>query len=238
MGVVEKVVQVLLFREKGNAARLGPALGAAAREVEALYNHGVRQTPFERVVVTAESMEPLADSIAGTWLSGAPGWPALWSGPPGSHASGYEARHVGEGVRRILGPRAEGAWLGIVMDERLTPPEGWRYVVWDDFEGGTVVSWVPTDPFYWGWGNAAANRIGVIKRRVRAACCSTTGEALGFRRCRNSSCFLYGGVNSVVHLDRMVCVGAEHGSRELSGLGFRRLEGDSEIEPLGPVGFE
>ena len=94
----------------------------------------------------------------------------------------------------------------------------WRYIIWDGSQNDGVVSVAPTDPKYWRQQDAA--RVATIKHRVRTACLSLAGEFLGFSRCENPSCLLYGNVDSVLALDLMSEFGLEHDVQGLTGFGF------------------
>jgi hypothetical protein len=108
--------------------------------------------------------------------------------------------------------------LVIITDCELVPPPHWRYIIWDDFRGGYVVSTAPTSPSY--WGETDPNEVAIIKRRVRAATVSAAGTALGLRRCDNGECFLYRDITDVLLLDDLAFIGTEHRRPSLAGFGF------------------
>jgi hypothetical protein len=111
--------------------------------------------------------------------------------------------------------------LFIVTDHSITPPEGWRYIIWDGTEtDDAVASIVPLDPETWGIDDK--NRMATIKHRIRTACLSSIGQFLGLATCRTPTCFLKKPVDSVTDLDVMRSLGPEHTSEApgLTGWGF------------------
>jgi hypothetical protein len=131
----------------------------------------------------------------------------------------YNAGRIARLVPTLLdGRQAENSI--IVIDQELTPPKDWRYILW---ERG-VISIAPMDPLY--WGAKEPNRIAIIKHRVRATCLLLVGRLLGQRRCGNERCFMYSNVDSVMRLDGMVTLGEEHTLPPLVGLGFEVLSSE------------
>lgn len=121
----------------------------------------------------------------------------------------------------------------IVTDVEIRPPPDWRYMIWDSFPSGAVVSFAPLDPMYWyATGTDESERVATIKTRARAACLTVVGSLLGVGRCANELCFMLANVDSVLRLDEMVYLGGEHGIPELEG---RSFAGDSG-HPAQPEG--
>ncbi len=133
-----------------------------------------------------------------------------------------DAMLLGPAVQTLIQP--EGLTL-LVTDLELTPPNDWRYIIWDGMPLGTVASIAPLDPVYWGEPFAdERERARTVKHRTRAACMSIVGSLVGLERCQNEECFLYFNVDSVTRLDDWRYIGAEHGVAELSRRGFRQSE--------------
>lgn len=98
--------------------------------------------------------------------------------------------------------------LVIVVNQELTPPPEWRYLLWDTKELTSVISANQMDPSYLSVGQE--NRFDVIERRLRAAMFCSVGESLGLSRCDNDACYMRRDVLSVTDLDAMNSYGAEH----------------------------
>jgi hypothetical protein len=118
--------------------------------------------------------------------------------------------------------------LMIVTDTIITPPEDWRYMIWDSWPSAkphdAVISTVHLDPAYWDIFDA--HRVATIKNRTRTAAMSVCGEFLGLHLCLNRRCFLYDNVESVTDLDHMNRLGHEHDS-ELGGLSGGHFQGSA-----------
>ena len=125
----------------------------------------------------------------------------------------------------------------LVTDQELTPPKGWRYIIWDEIQSGTAISIAPTDPVYWRYSDE--NRVAIIKHRIRTAGLSVAGTFLGLKRCEEENCFLYDDVDSVTRLDEMVYLSGHHGLQELANRGFVTRPDDpnrvQNIEVVGPL---
>ena len=141
-----------------------------------------------------------------------------WDRAKGSLSHTYNQSKLGELARELIGPLPEPGHLLLVTDVEIEPPNGWRYIVWDDCPGGSVVSTAPTDPEYWSIRDPLRSM--TFKQRVRSACCSALGVLMGLGRCGNPDCFLYSQVDSVRVLDRMIYFGGEHRARGLTRRGF------------------
>jgi predicted Zn-dependent protease len=124
----------------------------------------------------------------------------------------------------------------IVTDRAITPPPGFRYVIWDEVPryNATVVSAATLDPHY--WRNPAAGRVMTIKNRLRSAALSITGRLLGLHACTNDECFMCGDVDSADALDFMTQLCIEHDRPKLESLTFARSATDPTlIQPVTPV---
>ncbi len=86
--------------------------------------------------------------------------------------------------------------LVIVTDRAITPPPGFRYIIWDDVPDldATIVSVATLDPLY--WRNSEPGRVMTIKNCLRNAMLSITGGLLGLHECNNDECFMCEDVDS------------------------------------------
>lgn len=98
----------------------------------------------------------------------------------------------------------------VVVDREIVPPSDWRYVLWDSFPGGTVISTAPMDPNYWGAPVPERERKREMKQGMRAAALCIAGTRIGLSRCENPNCFMFGAVDSVSRLPEMRQLGPEH----------------------------
>lgn len=140
---------------------------------------------------------------------------------------GTEARSGGF-TRQTVATRAERPYTLLVTDLQLTPPEDWRFIIWDGDKHNTAVSICPIDPTYWRIEDEP--RIPLIKHRARVACLSTLGERIGLKRCDNARCFLYRQVESIRNLDHMVVLGAEHRIQWLTNKGFEVIADNPSVQ--------
>ncbi len=230
-----------------------PAIWAAFKEVKAFYN-----LDEERLKIgcffAAESQEPELSTILGSGSASGSGWGRLLKSftnaqtnqrlineeefIPISRSSldafarvetsdTYDGDRVAIWTKEMLRQKRFEGTPVVVFDQELTPPPQWRYVIWAD----RVVSVVPTDPTYWGMKDD--NKIVTIKHRVRTACLSIIGQLLKLKRCSNDRCFLFGNVDSVLRLDKMVELGPEHNIKMLSGKGFDICPPDpAKVQPI------
>jgi hypothetical protein len=234
MSQPQNISQVLLFREddgqprfERNFAELGSALWAAFQEVEHLYKRQWPDAVFQRHYLSRQPQDFLGPEDYPVHLlpQTASDWNQLWEESRDDHTKTFSAQRLAENVRKLLRRDAADQWLIVVTDQKITPPPDWRYIIWDDswdggtVKGGAVVSIPPTDPHYWNERDYG-QRIPIIKKRIRAACCCVTGMTLGIERCYNPGCFMYVNVESMTVLDEMVCIGPEHGFDNLSNVGF------------------
>lgn len=128
----------------------------------------------------------------------------------------------------------------VVTDCEIAPPTHLRYLIWDVFFNGAVVSTAPTSPRYWGqWDSAHGDDVRAMKWRTRAACLGVVGSLLGMTRCLNERCYLFQNLDAVSRLDHMTCIGDEHAVAGLSGYGFPDVGSPpSEIAPKEKLASE
>jgi hypothetical protein len=118
----------------------------------------------------------------------------------------------------------------VLVDQEIVPPSTWRYVIWNSYPGGAVISIAPIDPQYWGLPDGVDNdmRVSEVKRGARAATMSVVGSLLGLSRCDNQACFMFNAVDSVTRLAKMHSLGEEHRVR---GLARGRFPLDDKADP-------
>ena len=246
----EKIAQVLVFSDARRSEELGPILWTALKEVDAFWTQAGKGVTFERRYIAEAVPAVVAREVGGNsvlgrlglglgWLFGRTLWSSSLAGDAsdqilkqsrGTVTRTYNFKRLAEGVRQRA-PVDASRYL-IVVDETLTPPSKWRYIIWDGDDRDSVVSINPVDPKY--WRNADPNRLATIKHRVRTACLSAVGEFLGLTRCANPTCVMYEDVDSVTRLDGMVSLGAEHQLPSLTGRGYNMLA-TNLAEPQGLV---
>jgi len=219
---VVEILQVLLFRDSETSGELGPVLWAAIKEVESLFNRDPRRMTFRRAYLAAEVPEVIRAEVDGdhTAIESALKDARRWDRTRGQYSRTYDQNLLAEFARELLGARDNADFLILVTDVEITPPAGWRYIIWDGCRNGSVLSVAPVDPAYWGSKDRDRDRLMTIKQRVRAGCCSMVGESMGLGRCTNPQCFLYGDVESAGVLDQMVYLGGEHRIAALTRRGF------------------
>ena len=227
-----EVLQILVFRDDRERARVFPALWAAFQEVDAFYNHDRERVRCRPLVVSPGTTSKAwsIHTIANSTIAGAVSeklevahaalatGEQFWQAARGRFARTVDQDQLASMIRSGLPRELADHKLLIVTDQEITPPPDWRYVIWDRVTGGYVVSVAPTDPQY--WSEPTSHRVAAIKHRVRTACLSIVGPLLGLPRCHNSSCFLFADVTSTDCLDFMVSLGDEHNLPALTGLGF------------------
>lgn len=230
------IVQLLVLSEEESVRELSPALWATLLEIERLYNRDQPRATFERQFVSRHA--PPTSVVASTLRTVARFFGkdvdsavALLS-EHGRHDYPLESERSIQGrftntidqvklwstARGLLGKDRDNAYLMVVTDREITPPKGFRYIIWDGIGRDGVVSIPPTDPKYWRQQDPF--RVATIKHRVRTACLSMAGEWLGYERCENPSCFLFQDVDSVTVLDSMLEFGPEHSVPRLTSFGF------------------
>jgi predicted Zn-dependent protease len=249
------IVQVLLLFDEKNSTEYGLALWAALNEAEAFYNTGA--TPRMKVqrfyispsIPSAGIIDTITRSVSKLFVSTTYALDVLSQDERvqaqvadadsmrSSNAKTYDQTKLIERARdnllvKPLSNQAATIPLMIVTDRPITPPEDWRYIIWETWPSpanNAVISAAPLDPKY--WGDPDTNRIAVLKDRVRTAAISVCGEFLGLHSCRNPRCFLFDTVDSVTNLDQMSRLGQEHRSEveDLVGLGFDRIVSDPNI---------
>jgi hypothetical protein len=239
---VEKEVeiwQVLLVKGVEFAREIGPAIWTGFEEVRKFFGDGETAVTVDVIhdVFTAKIAAKFTPYYLSTYVF--PGLDAanriddqgaierIW-GEAERSAGLHDQRVLGEAVSELLDP-PDGATTVLVTDVEIVPPPEWRYIIWDSFPLGAIVSLAPLDPYYWGEIDSDKDRIATIKRRSRAASLSIVGSLLGLSRCENARCFLFADVDSVLRLDDMVYIGPEHGVDHLSERGFRDAAESPEI---------
>jgi hypothetical protein len=241
-----RIVQVLLLVDGETSLEVGPALWAMLLEIERFYNMDQPRISFQRFYISPQVpkvnlLDAARRNLDRLLRGGKAVDDALMQLRPaqrvekavsskdstGRFRRTCDQRKLGQVVRDLIGIGPDAGLLFIVTDREITPPPEWRYIIWDDFEGGAVVSMVPTDPKY--WRHQDPGRIATIKHRVRTATLSITGQFLGLERCENPGCFLYADVGSVTNLDLMTHLGDEHELPKLAGRGFQPAGADPAV---------
>jgi hypothetical protein len=233
------LVQVMLFRDVDNLTDFGRAVWSALAETAAFYRRANVVRSYERFLFhKGYSGDPLRtelpespEDISRSSQS------EIWTALQSIHPRVYDQERMVGMVRGILGSQRDDARLLICTDERIMPPEGWRYILWDGVGDDVVVSTAPMDSLYWGTkkrnrrpGEGVRQRAAYVKHRARAAMLSGTGEQLGLERCDNPGCFLYANVDSVSCLDSMAVLGKEHEEDVLTDWGFAWTDSEPENE--------
>lgn len=246
------LIQVLLVRNPDICEDVGEALWAALKEIELFYNLGAMRVSCRRYFLTplipswwgrsvfkfirgdfSPGIEPeaVANDAQIATLRDA----SFWQKAQGKYSRTYNQDALGQQVRELLGPETSDKLLMLVTDQELTPPKGWRYIIWDGIQTGAAISIAPTDPQY--WRDTDANRVATIKHRIRTAGLSVAGTFLGLKRCEEENCFLYDDVDSVTRLDEMVYLSAHHGLTELANRGFAtRPDDPNRVQTVEMVG--
>jgi len=240
-------VQALLFFDERNSLEQGPALWAALHEVERFYRRAEPNLSFQRYFIS--STVPTISTITSAWRNigrlltrqgleyeYTPDVPqdrerVTATIPPtavaGPSPKTYDQNKLALEVRRHLNLGASADNLLIVTDRPITPPEGWRYIIWEITSGAGVISTATVDPNY--WRDSEPNRIARIKHRTRSAAITITGCQLGLSRCENPGCYMFDDVDSYAVLDLMVELGPEHGIEALSSTGFEADVNDPSV---------
>jgi predicted Zn-dependent protease len=249
-----QMAQVLLLFEEKNSADYGLALWAALHEAEAFYNFKEQRLDIRRFYISPyvptsgflETLKNAAKYFTSSEVKNALDLltedERVQTTLPGDEARNPDAKTYNQErlitvtrdqlLRTRFGAAAEEMHLMIITDRPITPPEDWRYVIWDSWltpQPNAVVSTTPLDPEYWQISDP--QRVGTIKDRARTAVMSLCGTFLGLHRCHNPKCFLFENVASVTNLDRMNTLGKEHGSEieGLIGAAFQRGPSDPSI---------
>ena len=169
------------------------------------------EVPAEAVIDDEEAIERILRESAGG--------PALFD-----HAV------LGPLVHELVDPRGTSV---VLTDLEILPPPEWRYMIWDAFPSGAVVSFAPLDPAYWATrGIGDRDQVATTKARARTACLTVVGSLLGIGRCRNERCIMLANVDSVLRLDDMVSLGAEHGIEALARRSFAGSDDPAEPESI------
>ncbi|MBZ5726653.1 MAG: hypothetical protein LAP87_16840 [Acidobacteriia bacterium] len=248
----------LVFREPSQAQRLGRVLQAAIGEIETLYNLGQQRILLTRHLISdvpirgpGESDWLLVRFMKRTWSSFTgeatepPGimWNAVplgdqklkfWEASQGKFVDTVNPEKLLEFVRSTAGVSDQQALL-VVVDQRITPPEGFVYIIGKSYgprDDQAIISTVPMDPEY--WDIKEANPLALIKQRFRATCAAFIGERLGLKQCPEPACYMYRLAGDPEVLDGMVRLGAEHRELpELAEKGFSVPSGDpAAVQPV------
>jgi predicted Zn-dependent protease len=243
-----QIVQMLLLFEKQSSEEYGLALWAALHEVETFYNLHEKRVIIQRFYISpyVPSTRFFASFFTTTQVTNALDLlrqdERVQTSLAGDEAikrntKTYDQKKLLEVTREKLlrerfGAAASVMPLMIITDRPITPPENWRYTIWESWlepQPSAVISTMALDPAYWQISDEG--RIATIKHRARAAIMSVCGRFLGLHPCGNPRCFLYSPVDSVTNLDLMVRLGDEHSSEiaGLSGRGFEPIPRDPNI---------
>lgn len=130
----------------------------------------------------------------------------------------YDQWELAKQARRTIGGPKKDEVLIIITDLEITPPEGWRYILWTMIEENAVISLAAMNPEY--WGSSGRSFLATVKHRTRSACLKVIGSYVDLNACENSRCFMYNKVDSVTRLDEMVLLGVEHRLEALTNMGF------------------
>jgi predicted Zn-dependent protease len=250
-----QIAQVLLLFDEDSSDDYGLALWAALHEAEAFYNLGEKRLEVRRFYISPHIP---AQGFLGSIVKSAIN---LFSSDDRRSAldllkqeervqtklagdeakkpdsKTYDQARLVAGAREKvlrprLGPSADQMPLMIITDRPITPPENWRYIIWDSWQepqSNAVISTVPVDPAYWEISDK--QRLNTIKDRIRTAIMAISGSFLGLHSCSNPRCFLLEHVDSVLTLDRMKTFGQEHSSEipQLVGRGFDLKPSDPNV---------
>jgi hypothetical protein len=237
--------QALLFFDEKNSHEQGPALWAALHEVERFFRLAQPNLTFHRFYISPQV--PSLGTLESAWRSvgrlitrqGSEYVPDLPSAsefieariPVTAVASRssrtYDQSKLAQEVRRLLSLGPSDGHLLIVTDRLITPPEKWRYIIWDIGPEAGVISSAPVDPAY--WRDVEPHRIAYLKHRVRCSAMTITGIFLGIERCENPECYMFDDVDSITVLDTMTEFGPEHEVDGLTGMGFEALASDPSV---------
>jgi hypothetical protein len=226
------IFQVLILRNTLLCRELSGPMWAAFKEIEAFYNGAGQRALFRRANLSVQ----VSNATRGEEPSDLAGLgnlyePEFWSNAQGRYARTVDHQKVSKLARHLLGIGPEMRLL-VVIDQELTPPPEWRYIIFDGNERDQVISIAPIDPSY--WREQDSNRLQTIKHRVRTAGMTAVGEFLGFSRCDDRSCFLYRDIDAVTTLDGMTQLGPEHGIPALANCGFvARTADPAAVESVG-----
>lgn len=223
------VAQVLLFENSEQSLELGRALWAMFDEIAAVWARLPSPPQVTRYYLAPAIPPSVAAGELAAPLAAEPLRPEQWRYARGRYVRTYEPEKLGEIVRESIHSTPEV--LLVVFDQEITPPDDWRYIIWDKISRGAVVSVAPADPMF--WLETGVHRLAAIKHRVRTASLCALGKHLGLSRCENPECVLFSEVDSVACLDRMVRFGPEHGLPGLDDMGFDPRPADPEVpQPL------
>lgn len=211
---------------------MGESLWAAFKEMEAFYNYDRQRAVFRRFFLSESLPRTIRSEVAHGQQPTVVFPEASWQQARGKYTRTYDQLRLGELSRELLEAQ-KNDYILIVTDQEISPPEEWRYIIWESWDNGGVVSLAPLDPEYWQIEDP--NRVSTVKHRVRAACLAVVGRFLGLEACDNEKCFLYNPVDSVSRLDLMVSLGSEHKIPALENRGFlARARDPNKVQRIRP----
>jgi predicted Zn-dependent protease len=231
-GGAQSVAQVLLFHDETLALELAPVLWPAFREVERFWALQPDRPTFTnylwgRVPVGDATISKLGVPEPAKDLKN-----KQWERSRGKLSRTVDPDHLGKAVRDLLETSPD--IVVVVTDQELMPPPNWRYMIACDatsVDGMSLVSTAPIDPRY--WSQDSADRLSIIKHRVRSAVLGIVGEWLGVRACDNPQCVMCEPLDTVYALDSMVMLGKEHPIPELAMRGFDpRPDNPANTQPI------
>jgi hypothetical protein len=208
---------VMLLHRPEFIKEFGATTWAVFQEVHNLYRAADPTTSFSMFRLISQDSENLLSMDDGQQLLVPTD---LWNAAWGRYSGTIDHCKLVPLVRQLL-PRQDGSPpMLVITDEELTPPEGFRYLMWMESktDGGTVLSlptldpqsWMEVSPNFSSPQPTTTTRKAITKRRVRAASLSIVGSILGLKRCEKPNCFLYKETTSVVSIDQLVQLGSEH----------------------------
>jgi hypothetical protein len=216
MSPSKSISLVMMLHRPEFITEFGAATWAALREVETLYIAADPTASFSMFRLISQDSETLLSIHDDRQLLVQPG---LWNTTWGRYSGTIDHSKMVRAVRDLLPGQNSNPML-LVVDEELTPPEGFRYLMWMESksDGGTVLSLSTLDPQNWMEVSSSSKspqpttttRKAITKRRVRAASLLIVGGILGLKRCEKPNCFLYEKTTSVVHIDQLMQLGSEH----------------------------
>ncbi len=213
------LLEVLLIRDPQFLVDVGPSIWNVFKEIEQFYNFSQPRMQGHRFAFDPALSKPLSSELLVRRSSDAEELAkGFWGNSKGEYRHTIDQERLASAVRSYMPSEFRDMPMLLVIDQEITPPRDWRYIIWDMASSGSVISTAPLDPRY--WRDRTPQRIGAIKHRVRVAALNITGSLLGLKRCSNDCCFLYDNVESTDVLDSMLILGPEHGWSDLAGYGY------------------
>ncbi|MEJ7601580.1 MAG: hypothetical protein WKG01_26995 [Kofleriaceae bacterium] len=187
------------------------AARSAADQVAELYRTRRKELRFATVDVEGNTASAGTSPYSWQVLRSQVESDAWWVSVRGRLSRTLDVKQVGRRVREAtVGVVTPSDSLLIVVNQELSPPPEWRYLLWDTSPTTvtSVISACQMDPYY--WSGDVADRFAVLQTRLRVAMFSSVGEHLGLSRCDNDACYMRRDVFSVIELDEMRGCCAEH----------------------------